>query len=142
MKIRDAIQDQIKQAMRSKDKIRLDALRYLWSEIKNVEIDAKVELDDQAIQAIAKKEVKKRLEAIDQIKAASGDVTQELAKLEVIKEYMPEQMSREELVKLIDEVVGQVGGSDFGKLMGQVMARVGGKADGKLVQELVREKLG
>lgn len=143
MSIRQQIQDQIKQAMRDKNKTRLDALRFLWSEIKNAEIDAKMELDDQGIQAVINREVKKRKEVIEQMVSAARDelVGEEKAKLEVFMEYMPKQMSREELGQIVDEVKASLGESDFGKLMKEVMAKVKNQADGRTVSEVIKEKL-
>jgi uncharacterized protein YqeY len=143
--LREQVQDQMKQAMRDKDRVRLDALRYLWSEVRNAEIDAKVELDDQAIQAVVAREVKKRKEALRQAQGKQGDemkawVEEEEAKLEVLVAFLPEQMSREEIEKVVDEVVAS-GASDFGAVMGRVMEKVKGKAEGKLVSEVVKGKL-
>ncbi len=138
--LRQQIQDQVKEAMRNRDQVRLDALRYMWSEIKNAEIDAKVELDDEAIVAVVSKEVKKRKDAIEQMKEVGRDVVEEEDKLKVLMEFMPEQMGREEIAGIVDELMGE-GVNEFGKLMGQVIGRAKGKADGKVVQEVVKEKL-
>lgn len=144
MTLRQQIQEQMKQAMRDKAKVRLESLRFLWSEIKNVEIDAKVELNDEAIQAVITKEVKKRKDAIEQMEAAGRTemVSEEQSKLAIFMEFMPEQMGREELEEIVNQLIGELVNRSFGEIMGQVMSRVKGKADGKLVQEVVREKLG
>ena len=137
--LRDDVFNQVKDAMRAKDQIKLAAVRYLWSEIKNAEIDAKVELNDEAIVSIVQKEVKKRKDAIEQMKQAGREVEEELVKLKFLEYFLPEQMSREEIVHVVDEVyTDEV--KDFGMLMGRVMARVKGKAEGTLVQEVVKEK--
>ena len=141
--LRQTIQDQMKQAMKDRDQVRLSALRFLWSEIKNAEIDAKVELDNSGVEAVVMREVKKRKDVIEQMKEAGREenVAEEQAQLDVLMEFMPEQMSREDVEKIVDEVI--TGGADnFGAAMGQVMAKVKGQADGKLVQELVKEKMG
>lgn len=130
--------------MRDRNQVKLDALRYLWSEIKNAEIDAKVELDDEAILAVIGREVKKRKDAIAQMKEAgrSEMVVDEEAKLAIFVGFMPEQMGRGELEAIVEQIISESDNQTFGSVMGQVMARVKGKADGKLVQEVVREKLG
>lgn len=144
MGMRQKIQDQMKEAMKAQDKVRLESLRYIWSEIKNAEIDAKMELDDQGIEAVISREVKKRKDAIEQmISTGRAELAEEeKTKLEVFMEFLPEQMGREEISELVNELMSELGESDFGKVMGQVMAKVKGKADGKMVQEVVREKLG
>lgn len=140
--LRENIQEQMKQAMRDRDQVRLEAIRFLWSEIKNVEIDAKHELSDEEILEVAGREVKKRRDVIDQMKSGGREelVGEEEAKLKVIMEFMPEQMSREEIEKIVGEVVSG-GAADFGAVMKEVMPRVKGKADGKLVSEVVKTKL-
>lgn len=140
--LRQEIQDQMKQAMKNRDQVRLGALRFLWSEIKNAEIDAKVELDDSGIHAIIKKEVKKRSQAIDQMKEAGREelAMEEEAKLAVISEFMMEEMSEEKISALVDQAVDE-GLTEFGKVMGHVMGLAQGQADGRLVQKIVREKL-
>lgn len=144
-KLRNQIQNEIKGAMKAQEKQKLEALRYLWSLIQNREIDAKQELGDGEVIKIVKSEVKKRKEAIEQIKAGGRDemVKDEVAKLEVIEEFLPEQMREEEVSELVDQVIGELGEKkDFGVVMGQVMKKTGGNADGKLVSEMVKEKLG
>src|SRR3989344_8739454 len=115
-------------AMKARDQVRLDALRYVISEIKNAEIDAKMELGDEAVQAILKREVKKRKEAIEQMKAVGRQemVAVEEAKVAVIGEFMMEEMSREEVAGLVDQVVNS-GVNDFGGVMREVMGMAKGK---------------
>jgi uncharacterized protein YqeY len=132
----------MKEAMRSKNTMRLEAIRYVWSEIRYQEIDKKSDLSDEEIVTLMQREVKKRNEAIEQMKNAGRTemVSDEENKLNVIKEFMPEMMSKEEIAKVVDEVVA-AGATDFGRVMGQVMGRVKGKADGGLVNQVVKEKL-
>lgn len=139
--LREKIQEQIKQAMRNKDQVRLAALRYLWSEVKNAEIDAKVELDEDAIVAIVNKEVKKRGELIEQLEkqGRKKDAVEEIAKVSVLEEFV-ERMSQEELEGLVSEAI-EVGAKEFGEVMKQVMVKVKGRADGRMVSEVVKRKL-
>ncbi len=143
MALRKKIQDEMKAAMRAQEKLKLEALRYLWSLIKNAEIDVKKELGDKEIEAIVKSEVKKRREAIEEIKKSGRNevVKEEEEKLRVIEAFMPEQLGKAEIEKVVDEIVSE-GESDFGKVMGQAMGRFKGKADGKMVAESVKKKLG
>lgn len=135
------IMDQMKDAMRARAQLRLDTLRYMLSEIKNAEIDAKVELTDEAIIAVLQKEVKKRKDGIDQMDSAGRDSVEEKEKLEIIREFLPEEMSREAIEAIVDEVLTSSADRDFGKVMGMVMGRTKGQADGKLVGEVVKAKL-
>lgn len=141
--LRDEIQTQMKQAMRDKDQVRLAAVRFLWSEIRNEEIDNKGDLTDEQVLNVIAREVKKRKDAIEQMQQVGREemVTEEQAKLDILMEFMPEQMGREEIEKVVDELM-KSGATEFGPLMGQVMAKLKGKADGKTVQEVVKEKLG
>jgi len=138
--LRNDVQDEMKQAMRDKDAVKLSALRMLWSEVRNAEIDAKGELDDAAVEKVVAREVKKSRETIEQMEGAGRDVGEEKTKLEVLQSFQPEMMSKEEVEKMVDEVVAG-GASEFGAVMGQVMGKVQGRAEGKMVQEVVKEKL-
>ena len=140
--IRQKIYDDMKQAMKDREVVKLDTLRFVWSEIKNAEIDAKHELNDDEVVALLQKEVKKRKEAIEQFN--QGDrkelADEETAKLQIIEEYMPEMMSGDDIEKVIQEIVDG-GVTDFGAVMGQAMGKLKGKADGKVVAEVVKETL-
>ena len=140
--LRGEIQKSLTQAMKARDKRRLEALRYVWSLVKNAEIDEKKELDDGQVEKLVASEVKKRKQAIELMKSGGRDevVKEEQEKLKVIEEFMPEQMGEGEIEKIVDEVM--VGGDkDFGTVMGQVMGKTKGKADGKIVGEIVKKKL-
>jgi len=134
--------------MKAQDKVRLESLRFLWSLIKNKEIDEKKELSDEQVMEVVKSEVKKRKEALEQMRG--GDrvdaVKVEEEKLKVVEEFMPEQMGEEEIEKIVDEVMGHPSlklrnGADFGKVMGMVMGKTRGQADGKMVANVVKKKL-
>lgn len=139
--LRQEIQDQMKQAMKNKEVVRLETLRFLWSQIRNSEIDKKEDLVDDQIVALIRSERKKREEMIGYLKKAGKheEVVAEEAKLSVLLEYI-EEMSRDEIEKLVDDAIGE-GIEDFGQLMGKVMGLTKGQADGKVVSEVVREKL-
>lgn len=139
--LKDTLTDEMKTAMRARDMQRLGVIRMMIAAIKNEEID-KGELSDEAAIAVIQSERKKMRDAVDQFKSAGRDdlVEEETAKLAVIEEFLPAEMSREEVEKVVDEVLAS-GANDFGKVMGQVMGRLKGQADGKLVQAVVKEKL-
>lgn len=140
------LQNALKTAMKAKDNQRRDVIRLLQSAIKQVEIDTQKELSNEDIMAILQKEAKKRRESIDDYSKAGRDglVEGEEFELSVINEFLPKQLSAEEVAVIVAEVISEVGAvsaKDMGKVMGSVMQRVKGLADGKLVNQIVREQL-
>jgi uncharacterized protein YqeY len=134
--------DDMKQAMKAGDKVKLSVIRFLRSEIKNYEIDHG-EQDDAGIEKIVAKQVKQVKESITEYKKAGRDdlVSQEEPKLKILEEYLPEQMLDEELQVVIDEVLSSMDSPEMGPAIGQVMRKVQGKADGGKVSVLVRQAL-
>lgn len=141
--IKAAIQEQLKTAMRTKNTLALDALRYSLSEIKYVEIDKKRELTDEEIIDVLVREVKKREDAIKLFKDSGRMqlVEEEEEKLSTIRALLPEQLSKEEVEKLVDEAISQAKSPNMGEVMRVLMPKVKGRADGKLVSALVKDKL-
>ena len=140
------IQDDVKAAMRSKDKERLATLRLITAAIKQKEVDERIELDDADILAVLEKMLKQRKDSIEQFGKAGRDdlIAKEESEVVVIQEYMPEQMSEAEIAAIVDAAVASTGAEsmkDMGKVMGQVKPQVAGKADMGLVSKLVKDKL-
>jgi uncharacterized protein len=136
----------LKEAMISKDIKRRDVIRTLLSAIKQVEIDTRKELTADDSFSILQKEAKKRRESIDEMeKAGRTDLADnESYELGLIEEFLPKQLSRDEVAVLVREAIDQTGvtsAKEMGKLMGALMPKVKGLADGKLVNEVVRELL-
>jgi len=136
----------LKEAMLNKDINRRDVIRTLLSAVKQVEIDTRKELTAEDIVGILQKEAKKRRESIDEMeKAGRTDLAdKEKFELALIEEFLPRQLSRDEIAALVRETIVQTGVSsakEMGKLMGALMPKVKGLADGKLVNEVVRELL-
>ena len=147
MTIREKIDDDIRQAMRSQNQQRLDALRFLKNAIQMVEKAQQKSLDDTGVTEVIAKQVKERRERIRMFEEGSRTdlVAKESAELAVLEEYMPPQMSAEQLSTLIREVIQQVGAEtprDKGRVMGKLMPQVRGLADGTQVNALVDEILG
>ena len=147
MTIREKIEDDIRQSMRSQNRQRLDALRFLKNAIQMVEKEQQKALDDTGVTEVIAKQVKERRESIRMFEEGSRTdlVAKESAELAVLEEYMPPQMSAEQLSTLIREVIQQVGAEtprDKGKVMGPLMPQVRGLADGAQVSALVDEILG
>ncbi len=146
MGLKERIMADMKEAMKAKDTVRLSTLRLLLSEIKNKEIDKRGELTDDEILAVIQKAVKQRRESIQQYKDGGREdlAEKEQKELEVLEAYLPQPLSEEELMSLIDEVIKEVGATsmrDMGKVMREIMPKVRGRADGKLVNELVKKRL-
>lgn len=146
-KLQEQINNDLKQAMRDRDETTLSTLRMLLAALKNKMISlrqgAEAELtDEQVIEAVAS-EIKKRQDSIEAYAAGgrSDLAEKEKAEAEVLKKYLPQQSSDEEIEAVIKEVVAS-GATDFGRAMGQAMARLKGKADGKRVGEIVKKVLG
>ena len=141
--LRDKLMEELKTAMKARDKVRLDALRYVLSLVKNAEIDKKADLNDEEVMKLIQSEVKKRREAIEQMKVGGREdlVKIEEDKLKVLGEFLPEQMSEGEIERIVSEAVS-TGESNFGGIMRLVIEQVRGRAGGKLVAEIVKRKLG
>ena len=147
MTIREKIEEDIRQSMRSQNRQRLDALRFLKNAIQMVEKDQQKELDDTGVTEVIAKQVRERRESIRMFEQGSRTdlVAKESAELAVLEEYMPPQMSAEQLSTLIREVIEQVGAEtprDKGRVMGRLMPQVRGLADGAQVNAMVDEILG
>lgn len=147
MEILPKIMNEIKDAMKAKDSVKLGTLRFLQSAIKNREIELRPNpINDEEVMAVIKKLVKQRKESIDQYKAGNRQdlVDQETAELKILETYLPAQMSREQVEKLVADVMTATGAKtikDMGPVMKEVLAKSGGAADNKLVSEIVRAKL-
>lgn len=140
LKIR--ISDDMKAAMRAKEKERLGVIRLILAAIKQKEVDERIELDDAQILAVLDKMVKQRRDSIEQYNNAGREelAAKEQAEIEVIQQYMPAELSEDELDKLVQESVAAVGASsmqDMGKVMAQLKPKVQGRADmGKVSQKV------
>ena len=142
MSIRERLEADITAAMRSRNQQRLDALRYLKSAINRVEIDRRITLDDAGVTDVVVRQVKDRRDSIRMFEEGNRPdlVAKESADLGVLEEYLPPQLSDDELTQLVQEVIRQVGAEtirDKGKVMGRLMPQVHGKADGAQVNTLV-----
>ena len=140
------ILDDIKTAMRAKDKGRLGVLRLISSAIKQREVDERIELDDTQVITVLEKMIKQRRDSIEQFTAANR---QELAdierkELEIIQTYMPKQLSDEEISALIDEAIASSGATsarEMGKVIGILRPKLLGKADMGSVSSKIKQKL-
>ncbi len=134
----------MKAAMKAGDKERLGVIRFLLSAIKNAEIDKGAELADEEAQKIVAKQIKQINDAIEQFKAGGRDdlVQAEAAKVEILKEYLPKQLSDQELEAVVDQVLAEMGEvKNPGQVIGLVMKQVAGRADGARVARLVKQRV-
>lgn len=142
--VKDALNNAVKEAMKNKDVQRRDALRLLTSAVKQVEVDTRRELNDEEIVDILQKEVKKRRETIEELTRVGRDTSAEQYEVGLLEEFLPRQLSREEIEALVREAIATSGASsakEMGKVMGLLTPQTKGRADGKLVSTIVREML-
>ncbi len=146
MTIREKIDSDLKEALKSGDRTGVSVLRLLKSALKNREIEKGRELTEEDILSVLSSQAKQRKESISEYEKAGREdlASKERAELAIIERYLPEQLSEEELLKLIKEVIAETGASspkDMGRVMKTLMPRVKGRADGKVVNQKVRELL-
>ncbi len=146
MSLKEQLQSDVKDAMRQRDEVRRDTLRLVLSSLHNAEIDARKELDDDGVLGVLNKEAKQRRESIEEFRKGGREekAVEEEAELEVISSYLPEALSRDDILAAAKEVVEETGASgmkDIGKVMSPLMERLQGRADGREANEIVRELL-
>jgi uncharacterized protein YqeY len=146
MPLKDRILQDVKDAMRAKDKPRLATLRLITAAIKQQEVDERIELNDAQVLALLDKMCKQRRESISQFEKAGRDdlIAQEVSELELIQTYLPEQLGEDEIAALIDETMAATGAAsikDMGKVMGQLKPKLQGRADMGAVSAMIKAKL-
>ena len=150
MSLRERIDAEIKTAMKSKDKVRLETVRGIKKFILEKEVSLRPSGQDTLTEAqeleILMQIAKQRRDSIEQYRKGSREdlVAQEEAELVILEEYLPPQMSDEEVSKVVDEVIASVGATsakEMGKVMGKAMQQLKGKADGNKIQDMVKAKL-
>lgn len=145
--IKGSLSEQMKSAMKSGDKDKVTFARNLHAAIRKKEIDEKVDLDDAGVQKIITTLAKQRNDSIEQFKQGGREdlVAKEEAELKFLMSFMPEQMSVDEVRKLVDWAVAEAkaaGPKDMGNVMKLLLPKVQGRADGKIVSQCVKERLG
>jgi len=147
MTLKAQILEDVKSAMRARDQKRLTALRLITAAIKQIEVDQRIEMDDQAVLAVLDKMVKQRRESLAQYESAGRDdlAAQEKFELELIAVYLPEALSDDEVAALIKQAIADTGASsirDMGVVMNKLRGAVQGRADMKAVSNSVKAQLG
>lgn len=142
----DKLRNDMKNALKTGQKEKLSTLRIVLAQVKDERIKKKSDLSDEDIIAVLMRAVKSRKDSIEMYRQGNRMdlVEKETAELEVIQSYLPEQMSEDDVKKIIAEIVESSGATDMkdiGKVMGPAMEKLKGKADGKLVQQIARSLL-
>ena len=145
--LKQKLNDDLKQAMRGGDKLRCSVIRLLMAAIKNTEIAQQATLADGDVLGVVAKEVRQRHESIDAFKLGDRQdlLAKEEAELAILNEYLPQQMSREEIITAARQVIEEVGAQglrDKGKVMPNLIAQLKGRADGREINAVVTELLG
>ena len=144
--LKQKLETDLKQAIRAKDNVRRSVIRLVMAAIKNAEIARRAALDDADILGVIAKEVKQRHESIEAFRQGNRHdlVAQEEAELAILKEYLPQQLTREEIIAEARQVIAEVGAQgpgDKGKVMPKLIAQLKGRADGREINTVVTELL-
>lgn len=144
--LKERLQEDARAALRARDKVRLGILRMALAAIQQREVDSRETLDESEIQKVLERMVKQRHEAAEQFQKGQRDdlVNKENAEIVVLKDYLPEPMSEEDTIALVDEVIAALGASslqDMGRVMGEIKHRGAGSVDLGKVSGLVRSRL-
>ena len=146
MTLKDQLNEAMKAAMKARDNLRLSAVRMVRSAIKNREIDQKIELDDQGVIDVISTLVKQRRESIRMYQEGNRPelAEKEEAEMNVLLDFLPAQLSLEEIEELVSRVIletGAQGAKDMGRVMKIITPQTAGKADGRTVSDIVRSRL-
>ena len=146
MSLTERLNNDMKQAMKDKDKVRLSVIRMVRTAIKNAEIDQQRTLSDDEVIAVLNREMKQRRDSLQAFESAGRqDLIEEVKQeIQILIDYLPAQMSEDEVRAVVREVIAEVGAagkSDMGKVMSALMPKVKGRADGKLVNQIVGQEL-
>ncbi len=142
----ERLSEDLKQAMRDKDKLRLSVIRMVRAAIKNREIEKRRELSEDEILDVLDREVKQRQESLQEFeKAGRQDLIQQAQQeIQILRQYLPEPLDDQTLLELVQETIQEVGAvskRDLGKVMSVLMPKIKGRADGKKVNQMVQRQL-
>ncbi len=145
--LKERLQNDLKTAMKEKDKFKRDVVRFVMSAIKQIEVDERKELSDADIEAILVKQIKQRNDSIEQFREGGREdlVEKNERELEILRSYLPEPMSEDEVRAVLSEIIvetGAQGMKDMGRVMGEAKKRIGSRAEGKLINQIAKELLG
>jgi uncharacterized protein len=146
MSLKERLTSDLKEAMKNREQIRKDVVTMIRSDIKQAEVDKRMALGDEEIVDIISRQMKQRKDAIEEFqKGAREDlVEQTRQEIDILLTYLPEQMSEEEIVQVVNEAIEELGANslkDMGKVMASVISKTKGRADGKIVNQIVKQRL-
>ena len=146
MSIKDKLKDDLKTAMLEKDTTRKNVVQLIKAGVLQVEKDKKITLDDEGVLDVIAKQLKQRRDSLpDYEKSGRDDLIAQLKReMELLMEYLPAQLTHDELVEIVKEAIAQTGASeikDMGKIMAAVLPKTKGRADGKMINEIVKAHL-
>jgi uncharacterized protein YqeY len=146
MSIKERLKADMIAAMKSKEKEKLEAIRFIQAAIKKQEVDTRVDLDDVAVLAILSNQVKQRKDSIDQFRKGGREdlAAKEESELKILQAYMPEQLGADELKALVEAAVAETGATsmrEMGAVVKAVMAKTAGRAEGSVISDLVKKRL-
>ena len=142
----ETIEDEIKEAMRSRDAERRDALRLIVNALKSSEKELQRPLSEDEELQVLQRERKRRVEAAEAFRSGGREEQAEAEERElaILEEFMPEPLGEDEIEEIVDDAIAEVGATsmaDLGRVMADVMPQIAGRADGSVVSQIVREKL-
>lgn len=146
MSLKEKLQEDLKSSMKNKDTIRKSVVTLIRAAIKQYEVDNRVELADDAIIDIISKQLKQRKDSLAEFEKANRDdlIEETKSEIQVLEGYLPQQLSEEELEKIVIETIAEVGATsmkDMGKIMVTIKPKTAGRADGRKINELVKKNL-
>ena len=146
MSLKEKLQEDLKSSMKNKDTVKKSVVTLIRAAIKQHEVDNRVELADDAIIDIISKQLKQRKDSLAEFEKANRDdlVEETKSEIQVLEGYLPQQLSEEELEKIVIETIAEVGATsmkDMGKIMTAIKPKTAGRADGRKINELVKKNL-
>lgn len=146
MSLEERLVEEMKQAMKSNDKLRLSTIRMIRSALKNKEIELRKKLEDEEIVKVIQGMARKGEESVEQFQIGGRMdlVEKEKKEIEILKSFLPQPLRQEEILEILDQSIQETQATslkDIGKVMKSVIPKIGGKADGKLINQLVKERL-
>lgn len=147
MQLKERLNEDMKQAMRARDKNRLSAIRMVRGAVRDKEINSQVELDDDGVLEVIASQIKKRKDALEQLRQSNRHdlVEAEMEQINILQEFLPVQLSEEEIEAVVTDAIEELGATsmrDMGKIMGKLVPQLRGKVDNSVVSQIVRQKLG
>nr|WP_314278496.1 GatB/YqeY domain-containing protein [uncultured Peptostreptococcus sp.] len=146
MSLKEKLQEDLKSSMKNKDTIKKSVVTLIRAAIKQQEVDKRIDLDDDAIIDIISKQLKQRNDSLAEFEKANRQdlIDETKSEIQVLEGYLPQQLSEEELEKIVIETIAEVGATsmkDMGKIMATIKPKTAGRADGRKINELVKKNL-